>query len=153
MRDHAPYSIYLLAEYCTMWGVPLFVMFCFVHFGNSSYQLGCTVAAVSAQRPVEHVKNALQNIVNEGMPHSVYLSLLDRRRGPDGARRGRGDEADVVELEPRRLRPRPLGGPLARVRSSNPVLVEVAGFLDALLPNLGFATAASGEFLKLGMLV
>ena len=30
------------------------VLFC---FQSSSYQLGCTVAAVSAQRPVELVKN------------------------------------------------------------------------------------------------
>ena len=32
--------------------------------GSFSYQLGCSVAAVSAQRPVEHVKHALQNITN-----------------------------------------------------------------------------------------
>ena len=38
------------------------VMFSFV---SSSYQLGRTIAAVPAQQPVEHVKNALQNITRE----------------------------------------------------------------------------------------
>ena len=37
--------------------------------------LGCTVAAVSAQWPVEHVKNALQNIVTDRMPHSVQKGV------------------------------------------------------------------------------
>ena len=45
--------------------------FLFFSFASSGYQLGCTVATVSAQRPVEHAKNALQNIANEGMPDSV----------------------------------------------------------------------------------
>ena len=45
--------------------------FLFFSFASSGYQLGCTVATVSAQRPVEHAKNALQNITNEGMPDSV----------------------------------------------------------------------------------
>ena len=39
---------------------------------NSGYQLGCTVAAVSALWPVQHVKNALQNITTEGTKHSVF---------------------------------------------------------------------------------
>ena len=43
----------------------------FVCLLSSCYQLGCTLAAVSAQRPVEHVKNALQNIMTEWTPHSV----------------------------------------------------------------------------------
>ena len=34
-------------------------------------QLGCSVAPVSAQRPLEHVKNAVQNITTEWMTHSV----------------------------------------------------------------------------------
>ena len=50
-------------------------MFCIlsrdVLFGSSGYQLDCTVAAVSAQHPVEHVKNALQNITTEGTKQSV----------------------------------------------------------------------------------
>ena len=45
--------------------------FVFFSFGSFGYLLGCTVAAVSAQQPVEHVKNALQNITMEGTPHSV----------------------------------------------------------------------------------
>ena len=56
---------------CTLWGVPSFMQFCFVFDGKLrlpvDYQLGCTVAAVSAHRLVEHVKNALQNITNEGI--------------------------------------------------------------------------------------
>ena len=41
---------------------------------RSGYQLGCTIAAVSAQWPVEHVKNALQNITTEGTKHHVMPS-------------------------------------------------------------------------------
>ena len=37
-------------------------------FGSFDYQWGCTITAVSAQRRVEHVKNALQNIMTEQMP-------------------------------------------------------------------------------------
>ena len=40
-------------------------------FGSSGYQFVCTEAAVSAQQLVEHDKNALQNIMNEGTPHGV----------------------------------------------------------------------------------
>ena len=69
-----------------------------------------------------------------------YLSLLERRRSPRGARRGRGDEADVVELKPRRLRPRPLGRRPRRRRLAR---------LDALLPNEGLALAAARNMLLL----
>ena len=46
---------------------------CFVLLSvrSSGYKLGCTVATVSAQRPAEHVKKALQNIITEWTPHSV----------------------------------------------------------------------------------
>ena len=44
-------------------------------FGSPGYQLGCTIAAVSAQRPVEHVKNALQNIKIEQTPQSLYHNM------------------------------------------------------------------------------
>ena len=37
--------------------------------------MGCTVAAVSGQRPLEHFKNALQNITTDRTPHSVSLTL------------------------------------------------------------------------------
>ena len=41
--------------------------------------MGCTVAAVSAQRPVEHFKNALQNIMTDRTQHSVlYVSKKHR---------------------------------------------------------------------------
>ena len=40
-------------------------------FKSSGYQLGSTEAAVSAQRPVGHVNNALKNITTEWTPHSV----------------------------------------------------------------------------------
>ena len=50
-------------------------LFCFI-VRNSGYQLGCAVAAVSAQWQVEHVKNSLQNIATEGTKHSVYLSQV-----------------------------------------------------------------------------
>ena len=48
---------------------------CFV-FGSSCYHLGCTVAAVSAQWPVEHVNNYLLNITTEWTPYSVESNLL-----------------------------------------------------------------------------
>ena len=46
---------------------------CFVlfSFGGSSYQLGCSKAAVLAQRLVEHIKNVLQNIMTKWTPYSV----------------------------------------------------------------------------------
>ena len=45
-------------------------------FGSSGYPLGGTVAAVSAQQPAEHFKNALQNIATEWTPQSVWNELL-----------------------------------------------------------------------------
>ena len=64
-------------------------------FRNSIYQFGCSVAAVSAQRPVEQVKNVLQNITTERTPHSVETQNLPERsrvrrratRKPFGRRR------------------------------------------------------------------
>ena len=48
----------------------------FFFFGSPIFQLGCRVAAASAQRPVEHVKNAQQNITTEWTPHSVSAGRL-----------------------------------------------------------------------------
>ena len=45
--------------------------------------LGCTIAAVSAQQPVEHVKCPLQNTTMRGCP-SVY-SLVPRKPGDSAA--------------------------------------------------------------------
>ena len=45
---------------------------CCFYICSSIYQLGCTVATVSAQRPVEHVKNNNQNITTEGTKQSVH---------------------------------------------------------------------------------
>ena len=36
--------------------------FIFFSFASSVYQSSCTISAISAQRPVKHVKNAFQNI-------------------------------------------------------------------------------------------
>ena len=47
-----------------MCGVRSVVMF-------SGYQLSCELAAVSAQWPVEHLKNASQNITTVRTPHSA----------------------------------------------------------------------------------
>ena len=51
----------------------------FVMFSSKSsgYQLGCAVAAESAQWLVEHVKKCLQNIPTEGMPHTVGMSMKE----------------------------------------------------------------------------
>ena len=56
---------------------------CFVlfSFGSSTYNKGCAVAPVSAQLPVEHVKNYLQDIKTEGMTHNVFH--LPERVGAD----------------------------------------------------------------------
>ena len=51
-------------------------------FGSSGYQLGCTIAVVSVQRPVEPVKNALQNIANEGTPRIVIIPRVLFKIGP-----------------------------------------------------------------------
>ena len=48
-------------------------MFSLRSFG---YQSGWTVAAESAQCPVEHVKNNLQNIAYGGKPHSVEVDFF-----------------------------------------------------------------------------
>ena len=52
------YSARCFYNLCTLWGVHSATMFCF------------------AQRPVEHVKNPLQNIMTEWTPHSVNTSNL-----------------------------------------------------------------------------
>ena len=52
-------------------------------FWSSVYQLGCTVAAVSAQRPVEHFKNALKNITTDQTPQcNLSLSLSNLGHPP-----------------------------------------------------------------------
>ena len=52
---------------------------------SSGYQLGCTTvqadSAVSAQRPVEHVKSALQNTATEGTKHSVSRAMMPHNFG------------------------------------------------------------------------
>ena len=40
-------------------------------YRGSGYQFGCTAAALTAQRQLEHVKNALQNSMAEWTPNSV----------------------------------------------------------------------------------
>ena len=39
--------------------------------------MGWTEAAVSLQQRMEHVENVLQNIMTEGMPHSVDSLVMD----------------------------------------------------------------------------
>ena len=61
------------------------VLFSFGH----CYQLGRTIVTLSAKQHVEHVKNTLQSITNEGMPQSVLekskyaygASIYDFRSG------------------------------------------------------------------------
>ena len=55
--------------------------FLFFSFGNSCYQLWCTIGTVSVQRPGEHVKNALQNIMTE--PNVMYLLIDSDEVSPD----------------------------------------------------------------------
>ena len=49
-------------------------MFCSISFRSSGYPFGCTIAAVSAQRPMDNVKNALQNM--SGRPTVYYLGYF-----------------------------------------------------------------------------
>ena len=53
-------------------GRPLGRDVCFVSFGSSGHQLGCTIAAVSAQRPVEHAIIGLKNITTERIIDHFY---------------------------------------------------------------------------------
>ena len=66
-------QLYKVPQYVYTLGLPLshYVFFYFRSFG---YQLGCITATASAQQPVEHVKNALHNIMTEWMPQSVWKS-------------------------------------------------------------------------------
>ena len=66
---------------CTPWVIPSIVVF------FRKFKLGCKLAAVSAQRRMELVKNALQNIMTERMPHPVHFLLLDLET-ISGANRG-----------------------------------------------------------------
>ena len=52
----------------------------FFSFGSYGYHLCCTIAAVSAQWLVEHVKKNLQNITTERTPHSVQYTVEEMRR-------------------------------------------------------------------------
>ena len=58
---------------CTLRGVHSVSIFVLFPFRSSGYQLGCTIARVSAQWPMEHVINSLQNITTDWTPHSVYV--------------------------------------------------------------------------------
>ena len=64
----------------TLWGVHSVAMFVLFSFGSSNYQLGCIAAALSDQRPVEHVINALQKIMTEWMPQTVLGSFVRSER-------------------------------------------------------------------------
>ena len=58
------------------------VLLCFLsEVPFSSYPLGRAVAAVSAQWPAEHVKNALQNITTEGTKHIVLCGAATCSEG------------------------------------------------------------------------
>ena len=62
---------------------------CFVLFlmGSSRYLLGCTVAAVSAHQPAEHVKNAQPKLTTEGMTQTVVF----RKLGPSRKKKKRAE--------------------------------------------------------------
>ena len=57
------------------------VLFGFVFCQKFRHKLSCTVAAVSSQQPVEHVKNILQNTMTKWTPRSVRtckaMNVLD----------------------------------------------------------------------------
>ena len=72
---------------------------------SSGYQLGCTVAAVAAKRPVAvvHVKSSLQNSANEGTPHIVHTSIgqcfkLYKRKGVTSRSKSFVPLAEVLAL-------------------------------------------------------
>ena len=70
------YPFDTISDNSTLCFVPSIMMFLFVlsEVLVTSWP-GCTVAAVSAKWPVEHVKNVLQNITTEGTKHSVHFLL------------------------------------------------------------------------------
>ena len=72
------YIFVLFPNMSTLWGTVSTQSPCFAlcSFGKSGHQLSCILAAVKAQRPVAHVKNALQNIMTEWTAHSVYSLLF-----------------------------------------------------------------------------
>ena len=79
----------------TLWGVPSFMSFVLFSLRSSGYHLGCTVPSVSAQWPVEHVKNTLQNMTppivmtcgsNFSSGSCIHsCPLLHQGNHPDGA--------------------------------------------------------------------
>ena len=61
----------------TLWGVRSVVIFCVFFFLTFRLPIQqCTFAAVPAQRLVQHVKEALQNITTERMPKSVHIYFV-----------------------------------------------------------------------------
>ena len=66
----APVSVYI----ATIWGVPSFVMF---SFGSSSYQLGCTIVAVSAQWLVEYLNKLYKTSRIRGRPRAYIFAILN----------------------------------------------------------------------------
>ena len=64
------------ASYIHCVAAPQSRCFVLISVRSSAYPFGCTVSAVSAKRPMEHVKHALQNITTEQTPYTVVLLLL-----------------------------------------------------------------------------
>jgi len=54
-----------------MWGIPSFVMFCFVSFLKFRLPIGLHSSCSTSLMAGGDCKNALKNIVSEGTPHSV----------------------------------------------------------------------------------
>ena len=61
--------------------------------------LGCTVAAVSAHRPMRHVNHALQNIMTDWTPHNV-CGTLSYSAVPNQKSRAFNSGDIVFDMEP-----------------------------------------------------
>ena len=86
----------------------MFVLFSVRSFG---YQRGCTVAAVSAQRLVEH-KNAYQNFATEGTKHSVERENRAKKRHfflLPGSGKKEEEEGDTARTKAKRVPKRKWG--------------------------------------------
>ena len=83
----SPNNIHTNFTLCGVCSVVMFY-FLFLSFWSSGYQLGCTVAAISAKWPMEHFKNASQSIMTEWTPSSVQYWAKRSRLGCVNSPRG-----------------------------------------------------------------
>ena len=83
--------------------------FLFFSFGSSVYQSSCSISAISAQRPVKHVKNALQNFATEGTKHRVERENRAKKRHFFASGKREEEEEDTARTKAKRVPKRKWG--------------------------------------------